>query len=59
MKRLHVHVAVDDLQKSIGFYCALDYGDGTGERGARIAHEKSCCASEPSQGPTTASACCK
>ena len=49
MKRLHVHVAVDDLQKSIGFYCALDYGDGTGERGARIAHEKSCCASEPSQ----------
>jgi predicted enzyme related to lactoylglutathione lyase len=23
MKRLHVHVAVDDLQHSIGFYSAL------------------------------------
>ena len=23
MKRLHVHVAVDDLQRSIGFYSAL------------------------------------
>ena len=23
MKRLHVHIAVDDLQRSIGFYSAL------------------------------------
>jgi len=23
MKRMHVHVAVDDLQRSIGFYSAL------------------------------------
>ncbi|MBN8542755.1 MAG: VOC family protein [Alphaproteobacteria bacterium] len=23
MKRLHIHVAVDDLEKSIGFYCTL------------------------------------
>jgi hypothetical protein len=23
MKRMHVHVAVDDLQQSVGFYSAL------------------------------------
>jgi predicted enzyme related to lactoylglutathione lyase len=36
------------------------YGDGTGEREARVAHEKACCepqaASQPA--PQTASACC-
>jgi len=31
---------------------STDYGDGTGEREARIAHEKTCCE------PQTASACC-
>jgi catechol 2,3-dioxygenase-like lactoylglutathione lyase family enzyme len=35
-----------------------EYGDGTGERGARIAHEKSCCAPELPQEATTASPCC-
>ena len=29
MKRLHVHVAVDDLQKSIGFYSTLFAVDPT------------------------------
>jgi hypothetical protein len=62
MKRMHVHVAVDDLKQSIAFYSAwiddpagiawetflttgesTDYGDGSGERVARVAHEKSCC----------------
>jgi catechol 2,3-dioxygenase-like lactoylglutathione lyase family enzyme len=156
MKRLHVHVAVDDLQRSIGFYSALfaavpavikadyakwmlndprvnfaistrgrepgldhlgiqvedraelqevytrlgnagstvkeqgetsccyaksekswiddpsgiawetflttgesaDYGDGTGERDARIAHGKACCIPEAVTGKTAASNCC-
>jgi predicted enzyme related to lactoylglutathione lyase len=35
---------------------STDYGDGTGERDARIAHEKVCC--EPHAVPQTASACC-
>src|ERR1700677_1555461 len=26
---------------------SIDYGDGTGERVARVAHEKSCCAPAP------------
>ena len=35
------------------------YGDGTGERVARIAHEKSCCAPQPtSPASSSASACC-
>jgi catechol 2,3-dioxygenase-like lactoylglutathione lyase family enzyme len=37
------------------------YGDGSGEREARIAHEKSCCAPETAAAPTEAkstSACC-
>jgi predicted enzyme related to lactoylglutathione lyase len=35
------------------------YGDGTGERGARIAHGQSCCAPEAvADAPQTASACC-
>jgi catechol 2,3-dioxygenase-like lactoylglutathione lyase family enzyme len=33
-----------------------EYGDGSGERGARIAHAKSCCAPQVAE---TASACCK
>ena len=34
---------------------STDYGDGTGERVARVAHEKSCCA--PEAGPAPAVAC--
>jgi len=33
---------------------STDYGDGSGERAARVAHEKSCCAPQVS----VASACC-
>jgi catechol 2,3-dioxygenase-like lactoylglutathione lyase family enzyme len=33
---------------------SIDYGDGTGERGARVAHEKVCCAPVAQ----AASACC-
>jgi predicted enzyme related to lactoylglutathione lyase len=36
-----------------------EYGDGTGERGARVAHEKSCCAPQALAEPLPASACCK
>jgi hypothetical protein len=35
---------------------STDYGDGTGERVARVAHAQSCCAPEP-PAPDT-SACC-
>jgi hypothetical protein len=31
---------------------STDYGDGSGERAARIAHEKSCCAPEIATAPT-------
>jgi predicted enzyme related to lactoylglutathione lyase len=34
---------------------SIDYGDGTGERVARVAHEKSCCAPEVS--PASACGC--
>src|SRR5262249_17462099 len=39
---------------------STDYGDGTGERAARIAHEKACCEPQTAQQsvPETASACC-
>ena len=39
---------------------STDYGDGTGERAARVAHEKSCCAPtvEPVE-PAKASTCCR
>jgi catechol 2,3-dioxygenase-like lactoylglutathione lyase family enzyme len=37
----------------------IDYGDGTGERVARVAHEKSCCVPQASVAPAAASACCK
>ena len=38
---------------------SIDYGDGTGERVARVAHEKTCCAPQESAAPATASACCE
>ncbi|WP_245477612.1 hypothetical protein [Bradyrhizobium guangxiense] len=57
MKRLHVHVSVEDLPRSID----TDYGDGTGENQARVAREKpeqqsACCA--PQVAPATSRACC-
>ena len=30
---------------------STDYGDGTGERGTRVAHEKSCCAPQAAAAP--------
>ena len=36
-----------------------DYGDGTGERDARVANSKACCVPSASVAPETASACCK
>jgi predicted enzyme related to lactoylglutathione lyase len=36
---------------------STDYGDGSGEREARVAQAKACCA--PAALPETASACCK
>ncbi|HUC48490.1 MAG TPA: ArsI/CadI family heavy metal resistance metalloenzyme [Xanthobacteraceae bacterium] len=36
---------------------STDYGDGSGERVARVANEKSCCAPEAVKEPATA--CCK
>jgi hypothetical protein len=35
----------------------IDYGDGTGEREARVAHGKSCCAPEAAPASTTACGC--
>jgi hypothetical protein len=35
---------------------SIDYGDGSGERVARVAHEKSCCAPQPA--PTAAGCGC-
>jgi len=37
---------------------STDYGDGSGEREARVAHEKACCAPAPAAVSTIASACC-
>jgi predicted enzyme related to lactoylglutathione lyase len=37
----------------------IDYGDGTGEREARVAHAKACCAPESSAAPVSASADCQ
>src|SRR5271166_4852171 len=39
---------------------STDYGDGTGERIARVAHEKACCAPQVASQPVaqTASGCC-
>ena len=36
-----------------------EYGDGTGERDARVAHAKACCVPEASVASAAASACCK
>jgi catechol 2,3-dioxygenase-like lactoylglutathione lyase family enzyme len=36
-----------------------DYGDGTGERDARVAHAKACCVPQAAAAPAIASACCK
>jgi catechol 2,3-dioxygenase-like lactoylglutathione lyase family enzyme len=36
---------------------STDYGDGSGERVARVAHEKSCCAPEVDKAP--AAVCCE
>jgi predicted enzyme related to lactoylglutathione lyase len=38
---------------------ATEYGDGTGERAARIAHAKASCVPEASVAPVAASVCCK
>ena len=37
---------------------STDYGDGTGERVARVAHVKSCCAPEPKPAEPTAACGC-
>jgi hypothetical protein len=39
---------------------STDYGDGTGERDARVAHRKACCKPQAASQPVlqTASACC-
>ncbi len=36
-----------------------EYGDGTGERDARVAHSKACCVPSASVAPAAVSACCK
>jgi len=36
---------------------SIDYGDGSGERVARVAHEKSCC--EPEEVEAPVAACCE
>jgi predicted enzyme related to lactoylglutathione lyase len=36
-----------------------DYGDGTGENEARVAHAKACCVPQTSVPPAAAPACCK
>ena len=37
---------------------STEYGDGSGERTPRIAHEKSCCAPQTTAPQTSTSACC-
>ncbi len=37
---------------------STNYGDGTGEREARVAHAKACCAPVESAAPAATSACC-
>jgi predicted enzyme related to lactoylglutathione lyase len=37
---------------------STDYGDGTGERSARVAHEKACCAPQAASPPAPQTACC-
>src|ERR1700682_2608590 len=38
---------------------STDYGDGSGEREARVAHAKACCVASASVAAAAASACCK
>ncbi len=38
---------------------STDYGDGSGEREARVAQAKSCCAPAAAAVPETAAACCR
>jgi predicted enzyme related to lactoylglutathione lyase len=38
---------------------STEYGDGTGEREARIAHAKACCAPQAAAAAATAAACCE
>ncbi|WP_407188431.1 hypothetical protein [Bradyrhizobium centrosematis] len=57
MKRLHVHLSAEDLPRFIG----ADYGDGTGENQARVAHEKPeqhSARRAPQVAPATPRACC-
>jgi catechol 2,3-dioxygenase-like lactoylglutathione lyase family enzyme len=37
---------------------STDYGDGSGERTARIVHEAACCVPQSAPAPAKASACC-
>jgi catechol 2,3-dioxygenase-like lactoylglutathione lyase family enzyme len=37
---------------------STDYGDGSGERSARVAHEAACCVPQSAPEPAKASACC-
>jgi predicted lactoylglutathione lyase len=37
---------------------STEYGDGTGENDARVAHAKACCAPQASAAPVAAAACC-
>ena len=67
MKRMHVHVAVADLEQSIGFYSALfaaqpavikaDYAKWMLDD-PRVAHAKVCCAPQAAPAAQEASACC-
>jgi len=38
---------------------SISYGDGSGEREARVADAKACCTPQASDAPATASSCCK
>jgi hypothetical protein len=59
MKRLHVHVAVNDIPQSIGFYSALFAAQSAVENAARVAHEKqSACGLAQAAPAKAASACC-
>jgi predicted enzyme related to lactoylglutathione lyase len=37
----------------------INYGDGSGENEARVAHAKACCVPQAAPAPAIASACCK
>jgi hypothetical protein len=50
MKRMHVHVSVEDIGKAVGFYSALFATKPA------VVHAKACCAPQPK---ASASACCE